>query len=419
MNKKFLKAYQLDRFNRFNNVTQVFAWSFLAFIGILTLLSVIKTDNPLFIYGLLLSAGLFFLAWYRFFPKIDTNIKILMETLVFTLLISVLVRFTGGLYSYFTFLYYLVILGAVARTTFNNTLIIALGVSLAIISNAFNYIGSPDLVAVSRQVGILLLNQFMITFFAVYLTREIEDSSKKYYEEETEIEKIKEQDRLKDEFVFIASHELRAPITTMKGYLELVLKEYGDKLTPDISRPLKIVFEDANHLSQLVDDLLNVARIEAGKFTFSPEVFSICELTKRVTDGLSAKAKEKKIALSFEQSADLKIKADSGKVEEIVANLVDNAIKYTPEFGKVAVSVVKDGKRVVVAIKDNGLGIPEDFKKHIFEKFSRVERPQPGMQGTGLGLFIVKQLVHRMGGEIWFESTEGKGSTFSFSFPLV
>lgn len=344
---------------------------------------------------------------------------ILFEYLLFTLLVAILVRFTGSLDSYFIFFYYLVVLGAAARNPLKNTIIISVIVALAITANLVNYLGTPELGPAITKTSILLINQLIIALFAIYLTREIDNSSKKYYAELAELEKIKAQDKLKDEFVFIASHELRAPITTMKGYLELVLKEYGSKLTPDIIKTLKIVFEDSNRLSSLVDDLLNVARIEAGKFTYTPEVFSISNLGKRVTEGLEAKAKAKKIEVKFEDTKGLNIRADQGKVEEVIANLVDNAIKYTPEFGKVVVSVTKEGKSALVEVKDTGLGIPDTLKDHIFEKFFRVERNQPGMQGTGLGLFIVKQLVDRMGGKIWFTSKEGSGSTFSFSFPLA
>lgn len=417
--KKFLKVIEIERFERLNNVTEVFGWVFITFIALLTLTSVIPTSNSGLIYFLLLAASGFFVLWYHFLPRVDHHIKVLIENLVFTLLVAVLVSFTGGLHSYFNFFYYLIILGAVSRATPKNTIIIALGVSLAIISTGLNFYGTLEFYSSLREVGLLLVNQLLVTIFAVYLTREIQESSKKYYQEVTEVEKIKEQDRLKDEFVFIASHELRAPITTMKGYLELILKDTSNKMNAEMIRNLKVVFEDANHLNQLVEDLLNVARIEAGKFKFEPEVFSIGELGKKTVEGLSAKAQAKKINISFEDGENLKVNSDQGKVQEILMNLVDNSVKYTPEFGKVVVKVAQDGKNAVVSVADNGLGIPESFKEHIFEKFSRVERAQVGMQGTGLGLFIVKQLIDRMGGKIWFTSEEGKGSTFSFSFPLA
>lgn len=417
--KKFLKAIELERFERLNNVTEIFAWVFTAFIILLNLTSSLGTENQPLIYILLIVTSTFFVLWYHFLPRIDHNVKVLIENLVFTLMVAVLVSYTSGLHSYFNFFFYLIIIGAVARATPRNTVIIALGVSLAIISNGLNFYGTAHFIPSLKVVGILLLNQLLITLFAVYLTREIQESSKKYYKEVAEVEKIKEQDRLKDEFVFIASHELRAPITTMKGYLELILKDYGSKMNGEMIRTLKVVFEDANHLNQLVEDLLNVARIEAGKFKFEPKVFSISDMGQKVVSGLSAKAQAKKIDLSFEDSTGLKINADEGKVEEVLINLVDNAVKYTPEFGKIVVKVSREGKNAVMSVKDNGLGIPEEFKKHIFEKFSRIERAQPGMQGTGLGLFIVKQLVDRMGGDISFNSLEGKGSTFSFSFPLA
>jgi signal transduction histidine kinase len=419
LEKKFLKTLELDRFQRLNHITEIFAWSFVTLVAVLNLTSVVQFPNQQLFYLVLGGMAAFFLLWYHFLPAIDHNVKILIENLVFTLLVSVLVSFTGGLESYFNFFYYLVILGAVARATPRNTIIIAFGVSLAIISSSFEYVNTPLFGESLRTVAILLANQLMITLFAVYLTREIQESSKKYYEEVAEVEKIKEQDRLKDEFVFIASHELRAPITTMKGYLELILKDYGSKMNGEMIRTLKVVFEDANHLNQLVEDLLNVARIEAGRFKFEAKVFSLSDLAKKTVEDMSAKAATKKIDLTYEDAPGLKINSDEGKVLEILTNLVDNAVKYTPEFGKVKVKVEKDGNKALVSVEDNGLGIPPDFQKHIFEKFSRIERAQPGMQGTGLGLFIVKQLIDRMGGQIWFKSTEGKGSTFSFSFPLA
>lgn len=419
MIKKNLQAFELDRFRRLNQATQIITWGFLLFVGLLTWFSVIQLRDPSLIYLILVGTGAFFFVWYRYFPEADFSMKVLIEYLVLTFLVAILVRFTGGLTSYFNFFFYLIILGAVARTNFSNTLVIALGVTLAILSNLAMFWNSPDFGSALQEAGILLINQLLVTVLAIYLTREIENSSRKYYEEVVEVEKIKEQTRLKDEFVFIASHELRAPITTMRGYLELLLKSSGEKLSGETIKVLKILFQDADHLNQLVDDLLNVARIEAGKFTYIPKEFSVNTLVKKVVNGMEAKAKAKKIKLVYEARAELQIKSDQGKVEEILDNLVDNAIKYTPEFGHITVSVTKDDNKAVVSVKDTGLGIPEDFQKHIFEKFSRIEHNQPGMKGTGLGLFIVKQLVDRMNGHIWFESQEGKGSTFAFSFPLA
>lgn len=246
---------------------------------------------------------------------------------------------------------------------------------------------------------------------------ELEDLGNAFNKMASGLKRLKE---LREEFVFIAAHELRSPVTVIKGYASMIL-EKSEGLTRDIIEYIDEINLANNRLVQLVEDLLEVARSEAGRINIEPK-----ELDMRVPVGecvreLKPLADQKFISLDYKPEESLpNVMGDNSRIKEVVVNLAGNAIKYTQNGGYVKIyhELVLD--ELITHIEDNGFGIPKDSQVKIFEKFYRVQTDKTkDIQGTGLGLFIVKQIVEKMGGKIWFKSEEHKGSVFSFSLKVA
>lgn len=233
-------------------------------------------------------------------------------------------------------------------------------------------------------------------------------------------EGLKKLQELREEFVFIAAHELRAPVTVIKGYISMVLE--GD--TGPIRQKMKSFLVQVQHanerLLQLVEDLLEVARSEAGKIVIEVGPVDIRKPILATVQEVEQLAKEKSIGVNYQAPEAPHVLGNEGRIKEIMVNLVGNAIKYTASHGHVWIFHEMREKELVTNVKDDGYGIPQEAQSKIFGKFYRVESPETrDVTGTGLGLFIVKQLVEKMHGKIWFESEKAKGTTFSFSLPIA
>jgi signal transduction histidine kinase len=229
----------------------------------------------------------------------------------------------------------------------------------------------------------------------------------------------KEIDEKNKEFISIATHELRTPLTAIGGYLSMINDDFHDKLDPAV-RPL---FEQASRgterLRELVNDMLDMARLEGGRVEFILEPQDIKAVAADVVDELRITAAEKGIQLVYDSAAAQTVLADKAKLHIIFNNFVSNAIKYNRPSGSVTLSHRVNGDQLVTMITDTGLGIPDDQKQHMFEKFFRVKNAdRETVTGTGLGMYITKQYIEAMKGKLWFESTHGKGTTFYFSLPL-
>ncbi len=226
--------------------------------------------------------------------------------------------------------------------------------------------------------------------------------------------------KLRDEFVFIAAHELRAPVAVITGYLELISEEKTE-LPSQVLQDFENIKAANLRLSALVDDLLEVARAEANKLMVDVKPLNSGEVIQEVLkqmDPLFAKKKQKIIDLSFPPVSSPVILSDPQRLREVFLNLLNNAMKYTPENGTITVKQYVQDDIMVTVISDTGIGIPEKEQKNVFERFWRSEKSR-SFEGTGLGLFIVKQLMERMNGKIWFESKDNAGTSFFFSLPLV
>ena len=234
---------------------------------------------------------------------------------------------------------------------------------------------------------------------------------------------LKRLQELRDEFVFIAAHELRSPVTVVRGYLSMLEEETG-KLTEAGKGYMKNIKAANDRLAQLVTDLLEVARSEAGRIVIEVAPIDIRESISAALEEIQPLAREKSMVISYDIADTQKqlphILADSSRIKEIIINIVGNAIKYSPEKASVTITHEIKDKHLITHIKDTGYGISQEAQQKLFEKFYRVRTKETlNIPGTGLGLFIIKELIGKMNGTLWFVSEEHKGSTFSFSFPLA
>jgi len=236
-------------------------------------------------------------------------------------------------------------------------------------------------------------------------------------------EKLKVLDKLKDDFVSIASHELRTPMTAIKSYLWMAINRPDMKLSEKMTKYISRAYLSTERLINLVNDMLNVSRIEAGRIEVRPQVFDILQLCDEVASEISAKAGEKMIKLAINKTQVPQVFADPDKIHQVLLNLVGNALKFVATNGEIAVSFFTDGQVLETSVRDNGVGIAKEDVGKLFQKFGRLDNSYVAAAttgGTGLGLYITKNLVELMGGKIWVTSEGlGKGSTFTFSLPIA
>lgn len=229
--------------------------------------------------------------------------------------------------------------------------------------------------------------------------------------------KLKELDKLKDEFVSVASHELRTPMAAIKGYLWMVLnKDRG--LSLKVQERVKRAYNSTERLIALVNDMLNVSRIESGRMKLMLDRINLTQLASGVKEELATKAAEKKIKIAVKADKDYWVKADEDRIHQVFINIMDNALKFTPEKGSVTVSIQEKNNEVITSITDTGIGIKKEDIPRLFTKFGRLDGSLTSISetpGTGLGLYICKKIIELSGGKIWAESQVGKGSTFHFS----
>ena len=233
-----------------------------------------------------------------------------------------------------------------------------------------------------------------------------------------DITRLKELEKIRQDFVANVSHELRTPLTTIKGYAETLLE--GALKEEVASQFVQVIKRHTDRLTKIVEDLLVLSKIESKEFQMKIEVIPLPDFISDVIDFIKEAAEKKKISISQSKiPSSLAIEADRNYLEQVLINLLDNAIKYTHEGGGVMISAIgKDQREIQFSIEDNGIGIPKEDIPRIFERFYRVDKGRSQeLGGTGLGLSIVKHLVQAHGGKIWVESQLEKGSTFYFTLP--
>ena len=232
-------------------------------------------------------------------------------------------------------------------------------------------------------------------------------------------DKLLEVDRLKGEFIANTSHELRTPLQSVMGFTKLLLSGR----VSDSQRQkefLKIIDQQSEHLVMLIDDLIDVQRLESGKFRVDKNDIHIDEIITDAVHELAHLASERHIEIEQDVAASLPdVEADSMRIKQVMVNLLNNAIKFSKEGGKIWLKAESADGKILVQVMDQGIGIPKAATHRIFERFHQVDGSLTRKaQGTGLGLYIVKQIVEAHGGRVWVESEEGKGSTFYFTLPV-
>lgn len=229
---------------------------------------------------------------------------------------------------------------------------------------------------------------------------------------------------LKDNFVSVVVHELRTPITAIRSYAWMALHKSDAPLPEKLEKYLVRIFISSERLINLVNDMLNISRIESQRIEIKPEPVDMISLCKDIIDEVYySKSTEKQVQMILEEQKIPKAFADPEKLREILMNLVGNALKFTPFGKKITISYFTDGKVLETFVKDEGTGISKDDLGKLFKKFARLDNSYSMVAtsgGTGLGLYISKSLIELMGGRIWATS-EGlnKGSTFAFSLPVA
>lgn len=235
--------------------------------------------------------------------------------------------------------------------------------------------------------------------------------------------KLHQLDKLKDDFVSIASHELRTPMTAIRSYAWMALHHADIPLSQKLQKYLTRTLISTERLINLVNDMLNVSRIESGRIEVNPRPFDIQASADDVLTEVGLKANEKMLHLSVLKGTLPQVFADPDKVHQVLLNLVGNAMKFTPSNGAIIISFFSDGKTVETSVKDSGVGISPDDLARLFKKFGRLDNSYTAAAtagGTGLGLYISKSLVELMKGKIWVRSEGGgKGTTFTFSLPAA
>lgn len=231
-------------------------------------------------------------------------------------------------------------------------------------------------------------------------------------------EKLKSLDETKDEFISMASHQLRTPLTSVKGYLSMVLEGDAGDVTPMQHKLLDQAFVSSQRMVYLIADLLNVSRLRTGKFIIEAISTNLADVIEGEANQLRDTATSRGLTLTFNKPEKFpNLMLDETKIRQVIMNFMDNAIYYTPSGGHITVDLKETDKTIEYTVHDDGIGVPKSEQHHLFTKFYRAGNAKKARpDGTGLGLFMAKKVIIAQGGSIIFESGEGQGSTFGFSF---
>jgi two-component system phosphate regulon sensor histidine kinase PhoR len=232
-----------------------------------------------------------------------------------------------------------------------------------------------------------------------------------------DITEIRKLETMRRDFVANVSHELKTPLTSIKGFVETLLE--GALEDKENNRHfLKIIQEHGERLNKLVDDLLSLSHLESKEILLEKGIFNLRQQVEKVIMGFKEQLKKRNVDIKNEIPANISINADKDKIEGVFTNLIDNAIKFNKENGSIKISSQQEGDKIKIIVEDSGVGIPDKDIPRIFERFYRVDKARSAeLGGTGLGLSIVKHIVELHGGTVGVESVEGLGSKFWFTLP--
>ncbi len=405
-----------------NNILAIYKlvceWSSIGLITILSIAHIIKKSTlrkfPVLVLGL---SSVVFLSIFSGAEFIATYTNIYEITLyaLFSLPIFILI------------LTYSITQNGVVRLESTNIALVKLLFAIFALVAAFNWTLADDTAELLTTVA----STIVTAGFGLLLLRSAQNEATQRQQIEklaVKLEKanvrLKEMDKLKSEFVSIASHQLRSPVTAIRGYASLLLENSYGAIPEAAKDPLTRIEESAKLMATSIEDYLNVSRIEGGNMKYNLTDINLRDETEHICDDLRPVALKSGLVLLFR--SDLRgrgvVHADIGKVQQIIHNLINNAIKYTKQ-GSIVVYISDDTKtkRITVDITDTGIGMNEHTLRTIFQKFERAENANSvNVSGTGLGLYLALQMAKAMGGDISCHSDgDGKGSRFSFTLPLV
>ncbi|MCK8817964.1 ATP-binding protein [Natroniella sulfidigena] len=233
-----------------------------------------------------------------------------------------------------------------------------------------------------------------------------------------DITHLKEVDQMKSEFVSMVSHEFRTPLTSMGMAVSMLLEETIGQLNEEQNELLTVVKEDCERLNHLVDELLDLSKIESGEINLDFNSIKVAKIFEVSLRPFTEQAKESGIDLVAEEAGNLEVYGDLSKISWVITNLIGNALRYTEHGGEIRLSAEKKGHKVHITVSDTGKGIPKEYQNKVFDKFVRVSDDQDEDTGTGLGLAIAKEIIEAHGGRIWVDSEVGAGSKFTFTLKL-
>ncbi len=238
-----------------------------------------------------------------------------------------------------------------------------------------------------------------------------------------DVSALKEAEQLKDDFIGIAAHELRTPLAVLKGFAQTLIVQTARQQGPELAdwqmEALVSIDQATIRLVELTDDLLDISRLQAGRLTLHPSYFDLASLTQRVLTRFQMTTERHHLMLQTDAEYFV-VHADQVRMEQVLSNLLSNAIKYSPNGGPIQLRLVSDNDNTILSIQDNGIGIPQEQQVYIFGRFARAENARMhGIKGTGLGLYLCRELIEQQSGRIWFESVEGQGTTFYLSLPSI
>ncbi|HSX16917.1 MAG TPA: ATP-binding protein [Patescibacteria group bacterium] len=271
-------------------------------------------------------------------------------------------------------------------------------------------IGQELVIAIQNNLRFEEIRKFNIT-----LEEKIEEATRKLRQTN---DKLRRLDETKDDFISMASHQLRTPLTSVKGYVSMVLDGDAGKISGLQRKLLTQSFISSQRMVYLISDLLNVSRLKTGKFIIEPTPTNLANVIEEEIDQLQETAKGRNLELTYRKPEHFPtLMIDETKIRQVLMNFIDNAVYYTPSGGHIAINLFDKGKTIEFTVVDDGIGVAKHEQHHLFSKFFRAhnaKRARP--DGTGLGLFMAKKVIIAQGGAIIFKSQEGKGSTFGFMF---
>lgn len=257
-----------------------------------------------------------------------------------------------------------------------------------------------------------------ISHFNITLKQEVDEATAQLRESNL---KLKRLDEAKDEFISMASHQLRTPLTSVKGYISMVMEGDAGKLSAPQQKLLQEAFNSAQRMVYLIGDFLNVSRLQTGRFTLEPRKTDLAQVVSDEVSQLESTAQRREITLVYHHPVQFPIVAlDENKIRQVIMNFIDNAIFYSKSGGRVDVALVSTGTEIRFEVHDNGIGVPEAERHKLFTKFFRAKnarRVRP--DGTGIGLFMAKKVIAAHGGSLVFDTKENRGSTFGFILPIA